>query len=267
MKKVDSITTQQSLDKALNFLIMMAQTNRSISISETEEELGVSRPTAYAMLNSMLKYNFIEKDPETGKFTIGFRPFVMGTNYPKSFYFLYVIEDHIKYLQEKWNGRVNISIFKPPMNTVKILSYGGRKEPISKAVTGSLVPAYASGAGKVILATLADDILEKYIDGISFIKLTEHTITDKEALLKEIKKVREQGYGRDREELVYGNQCVASAIFDSTYKAIAAISISCPSQYVEENLEAMAFDVKTVASRASSDLGFSSTADKFLYHS
>lgn len=255
-KKTEAPSTQQSLDKALGLLVMMAQTNRSFVISEIETELGVSRPTAYTMLNSMVKYNFLEKDIETGKYSIGFRPFTMGTNYPRSFQFLFLLEHYIKRLHEKWKCRVNITVFKPPMNTIKILSYGGSEEPISRAISGSLLPSYASGSGRAMLATLPEEELEKYINQTQFHKYTEHTITDKEILLEELRVTRERGVGMDREELVYGNYCFASAVYDSSYKAIATIGVSCPAELAKENMDSIAFDVKLAASQASTDLGY-----------
>lgn len=256
-KQNESPSTQQSLDKALGLLVVMAQTNRSLTISEIESELNVSRPTAYAMLNSMVKYNFLEKDNETAKFSIGFRPYTMGMNYSRSFQFLFLLEHYIKQLHEKWKCRVNVTIFKPPMNTIKILSYGGSEEPISRAISGYLLPSYASGSGKAMLATLSDEVLESYIDQTVFHAYTKYTITDKQQLMEEIKRVREQGFGSDKEELVYENWCIAAPVYDSTYHAIASLGVSCPASIARSHFDDITFDVKLAASQASSDLGFS----------
>lgn len=263
-KKGDAPSTQQSVDKVLGFLIMMAQTNRSCTIADIEAELGVSRPTAYTMLNSMVKYDFLEKDAETGKYSIGFRPYTMGMNYPRSFQFLFVLEHYIKQLHEKWGCRVNITIFKPPMNTVKILSYGGSEEPISRAVSGYLLPSYASGSGKALLATLPNETIEAYIDQTELCAFTENTITDKKKLMEEIEKTRELGVGMDREELVYGNHCVAAAVYDSTYHPIASIGISCPCTLANAHLQDIIFDVKLAALQASTDLGYSVQSNSYF---
>ncbi len=257
MRKKETVpSTPQSLDKALNLLIFMAQTNRSMSISEIEQELGVSRPTAYSILNSLMKYDFIEKNTDTSKFSIGFRAFVMAFNYPRNYPFLFLLEHYIKQLHDKWKCRVNVTVFRPPMNTIKILSFSGSEEPISRAITGSLIPSYASGSGKVLLAALPDEQLKEYIDQSVLHPFTAYTITDKEALYQEIMTVRKQGYGSDQEELVLGNWCIAAPIYDSSYHAIATISVSLPVSTVKANLEDIVSDVKLAASRASSDLGY-----------
>lgn len=263
-KKSETPTTQQSVDKVLGFLVMMAQTNRNCTIADIEAELGVSRPTAYTMLNSMVKYDFLEKDAETGKYSIGFRPYTMGMNYPRSFQFLFVLEHYIKQLHEKWGCRVNVTVFKPPMKTVKILSYGGSEEPISRAVSGYLLPSYASGSGKAMLATLPDDVLEEYIDQTELRPFTDHTITDKKKLMEEIEKTRELGVGIDKEELVYGNDCVAAAVYDSTYRSIASIGISCPCTLANAHMQDIIFDVKLAALQASKDLGYSVQSNSYF---
>lgn len=265
MKKKETMpSTPQSLDKALNLLIYMAQTNRSMSISEIEQELGVSRPTAYSILNSLMKYDFIEKNADTSKFSIGFRSFVMAFNYPRNYPFLFLFEHYIKQLHDKWKCRVNVTVFKPPMNTIKILSFSGSEEPISRAITGSLIPSYASGSGKVMLAALPDDELKGYIEQSVLHPFTEHTITDKQALFEEIMRVRAQGYGSDKEELVLGNWCIAAPVYDSSYHAIASLSVSLPVSTVKANLDDIVSDVKLAASRASSDLGYNNQPISFF---
>ena len=55
-------------------------------------------------------------------------------------------------------------------------------------------PIYTGSAGKVLLSKLPDAELHVVLDNLTPILLTPSTITDKEALLTEVKKAREQGY-------------------------------------------------------------------------
>ena len=57
-------------------------------------------------------------------------------------------------------------------------------------------------------------------------RYTIHTITTKEALLEELKRVNVCGYVFDNEECEEGMRCVAVPVWDYTRKVIACISIS-----------------------------------------
>ena len=47
-------------------------------------------------------------------------------------------------------------------------------------------------------------------------------------LLKEISKIRSEGFSRDDEEYAEGIRCVARPVFDETHRVIAAIGIAGP---------------------------------------
>jgi DNA-binding IclR family transcriptional regulator len=58
--------------------------------------------------------------------------------------------------------------------------------------------------------------------------LTPNTITSKEELIKELEKIRTQGYALDDEECELGARCIATGIKDYSGKYIAGISVSGP---------------------------------------
>jgi DNA-binding IclR family transcriptional regulator len=93
---------------------------------------------------------------------------------------------------------------------------------------GVSVPSYCSGLGKVILAYTSKAELDEILNSISFEKFTGSTITDKNQLLMEFEKIRQNGYSIDDEEYVDGLICFGAPIFDFHGNPVAAISVSCP---------------------------------------
>ena len=82
---------------------------------------------------------------------------------------------------------------------------------------GYQMPAYCSGSGKVLLADLLDTDREDEIKKYRTSEKTETTITDYSTLLKELYKIKEIGYGIDKEESEVGLTCIAVPIL--TYNA------------------------------------------------
>lgn len=69
-------------------------------------------------------------------------------------------------------------------------------------------------------------------DSTTFIAKTPKTITTKEQLLEEVKKVSSQGYALDNIENEEGIRCIAAPIKDYQGRIIASFSISGPSNRI-----------------------------------
>jgi len=89
----------------------------------------------------------------------------------------------------------------------------------------------------VLLAYLSEEERKKILEGKVLPHLTENTITDKRELEKELGKVREQGFGLDREENEKDVRCVAAPIRDYQGEVIAALSISSPIFRIDKNAQ------------------------------
>jgi len=94
---------------------------------------------------------------------------------------------------------------------------------------GASVPVHASALGKAILAFSPPDVVESLTQNRALSSHTPNTITEPAAFLRELQRVRVQGYALDREETVLLATCVGAPILDAGGRAVAALSISGPS--------------------------------------
>ena len=79
------------------------------------------------------------------------------------------------------------------------------------------------------MANLPREHVDKILNRYGLPKLTERAITRKDALLDELKAIREHGWAYDDEERRTGLRCVGVAILNAEERVIGAISISGPS--------------------------------------
>ncbi len=123
---------------------------------------------------------------------------------------------------------------------------------------GSRLPAYCTAAGKVHLAVMSDEELDATLPRGEFKGFTPGTITERDQLKQELKKIAEQGYAIDDEELDPGVRCVAAPIRDYTRRIVGAVSISGPSmRFSDERLEKELIPLVTQAGEdLSTRLGF-----------
>ena len=106
---------------------------------------------------------------------------------------------------------------------------------------GETTLLHCVGIGKAILSQLPESRVDEIIDQHGLPSRTEKTITDREALLTELARIREQGVAFDDEEYGEGLRCVAAPITGSAGSVLGAISVSGPlthlqGDYFEETL-------------------------------
>jgi len=92
---------------------------------------------------------------------------------------------------------------------------------------GTRLPAHATSMGRVLLAHISSEDLDRYFESADLAKLTARTITGETELRAEISRVRKQGYAILDQELEEGVRSLALPIeLQQTGKVVAAINVS-----------------------------------------
>ncbi|RLG40772.1 MAG: hypothetical protein DRO05_05510, partial [Thermoproteota archaeon] len=90
---------------------------------------------------------------------------------------------------------------------------------------GKALPLHCSAAGKVLMAYLSPEEINAIIERYGLPKFTANTITDKNKLLTELQKIKQQGYGESREEYGIDAASIAFPIFNGNREVVASLSI------------------------------------------
>jgi DNA-binding IclR family transcriptional regulator len=246
---------KQTLDKALDLINTMATNNVSMSLSDICLSLEVSRPTAVSITNSLLAQNFIEKNPQSNTYSLGYKLYVLGSIYSKQYTFCYAAEPHLTSLRNRFNLRINLSVIKPPATAIIILAIG--VTPIARMPFGCVIPLHASASGKLLLAYSDETEIDIFFKRAKLMKYTTNTITNERILREELSRIKSEGYGLDYGELISNRVCVAVPIFDSTQNVIAAVSLAgIDIDFFDENKTRLVNALQHTGQDISSDLGY-----------
>jgi len=127
---------------------------------------------------------------------------------------------------------------------------------------GDRRPLHATATGKCILAFLPEREREALLRRIQFMPLTARTITDPEAIRRELVVISERGYSLTRGERVAGLAGVAAPVWDHCDHVVAAISLGIPeSLFADETLDRCIRLTLDAARRLSARLGSGRAAD------
>jgi IclR family acetate operon transcriptional repressor len=85
---------------------------------------------------------------------------------------------------------------------------------------------HSTGAGKAILAQLADEEVLRIVKPEELVAHTANSLTTVDAVLSELKHVQLVGYAIDNEEEADGIICVGAPIFDFNGQCVGAVSVT-----------------------------------------
>jgi Bacterial transcriptional regulator len=118
--------------------------------------------------------------------------------------------------------------------------------------------AHCTSTGKMLLAHLPVDRLNRVPRGWELPAVTPHAITDHELLRKALAEIRDLGHAENQSESEVGVASVAALIRDGSGHVIAALSDAGPTTTMDPELQTLRYAVMEVAAAASRRLGHGS---------
>ncbi|KXU82109.1 IclR family transcriptional regulator [Paraburkholderia monticola] len=103
---------------------------------------------------------------------------------------------------------------------------------------GTRVSLTSSSVGKAYLATLGEPEREALLKDAPLARFTEHTLTDLDAVRRELEATVQRGYAEDREENEASICCYGAAIRGPDGRALGCVSISMPTFRQRDDVQA-----------------------------
>lgn len=231
-KKAETEVKVKSLQKSLEILGCFVE-KQPLGVSEISEKLGLYKSNVHNILMTFKAMDYLEQDPETGKFRLGTAVFALSRALRESLDITKIAVPYMKEIAEEAGELVYLTI--PRGDEVVYLEavYPEGKTLGGRSVTGERAKMYCTSVGKAILAKMSNKEIEELMSD-ELEKFTDYTITEKDKLWEEIQKTRERGYGIDDMELMFGIKCVGIALLNHKGQVEAGLSVSAPSLRMDE---------------------------------
>jgi len=202
----------RAIGKACAILDQLTEAKRPMSLGELAAATGWAKSTVYGLLSSMRSAGLVEQDAESGHYTLGIRLFEYGSAVQSTRNIIALSEEPMKTLTAETNESASLSMLD--RGEALVLSHA---EPDSGfhivSETGAHLPSFCTAQGKVLLSERPDATVRQILASHAA-PFTPHTVTDADALIRELKTVREQGYAIENGEFRVGIRGVAAPIRD-----------------------------------------------------
>lgn len=126
-------------------------------------------------------------------------------------------------LHEALGVTVSLAIFDGGQPTIVASSTSESLLKVDLSV-GTAVPVHCSSAGRVYLASLSEEALERQLGLIEFKTYTDRTIISAELLRERLGEVRKQGFAVVDQELVMGIRSMSAPVRDGRGNAVASVN-------------------------------------------
>ncbi len=227
-KKVNSV------NKAMEILDSYTLNKPMLGITELSKKLEVSKSTIHRLITTMQKKGFLEQDPETRKYKLGLNILRLSEVIYKnndirtiSLPIMHKLRDqteesvYLNIISQEQLGRICIAKFE---------SYHGLKHSVE---IGKLLPLHVAASGKILLAYQDEGKIRQVLNHI-----LDNGNNEKEELLRDLKKIREQGYGFSVGERIPGASSLSAPIKNNKNRVIAGLTISGPTiRFTSEKIE------------------------------
>jgi len=243
-----------SVNNTLEILDLLSM-HDALGVAEISKILKMGKSSVFKMLYTLEKKEYVQKTPDA-KYMLGIKFAHYGSivlDRQNEFSF---IKPYLRKLRDRHNETAHLSVLDRDYNIIFIDKEAPSAAMQMSSRRGAKLPAYCAAMGKVLLAGIKEGELEKVLRSLELKKKTENTITDPDLLIKELEKVRIQGYAIDAEESEIGLVCYAAPIIDIHHNTVAAISISGPSGRMKQNSEYFIDSVRETALEISKAMGY-----------
>ena len=180
-----------SLEKGLLVLKMFNQNKMKYTLSETAAALEMTRATARRFLKTLEVLGYLESDSKyywlTPKVLDLSKAFLTSDSFYK------ICQFYVKQLALKTNETSFICVKKEYSSVVISCETVQRKMQVNIQL-GDIEPLWCSASGRVFLSSMSREDIDKYIKNLDFACGGELAITHPDSLIKELKKVKDQGY-------------------------------------------------------------------------
>ena len=245
-----------AVERALAMLESVAREPEGLSNAEISRELKIPKSSASYILRTLEKRGYVNRDESSAKYRVGLKILSLSRGALSGIDVREVALPIMRNLVQKTNLTCHLAILDgseavyiekvEPNGFIRMDTWVGRRMRV-----------HATSVGKAMVAHIPQERLQKIVAEAGMEKRTPKTITNLPKLLKELEKVRAQGYAVDDEENNLEARCVGAPVFNQYGEIEASIGVSGTIHQVNaQTMPRILESLKDAARHLSMQLGY-----------
>jgi IclR family acetate operon transcriptional repressor len=216
----------RAVERALDILLCFTRQTPELSMTQIADQVGIHKSTVHRLLATLEDKRFVHRDPESGMYRLGVRLLQMAYLTLEQNDLRRVARPFLQRLGEQYQENIHLAVMDD-MDVVFIDIIESPQRVKLAAAVGQRLPAFATASGKSMLAYMPDTFVRRILDR-ELPRFTLHTPRTPEAVLSDLKSVREQGFALSVQEYEDEINAIAAPIFDSDNQPVGSLAVAGP---------------------------------------
>ena len=244
-----------SVQRCLRLLSLFSQTPNGLSASEVTKLSGLPVSTVHRFLVNLEEAGFLDCGGN-GKYHLGIACFSIGHAALGQLDIRRLSLPYLQALNQHTRETIHLTV-RQGLTAVYVEKLDSPEHLRIFSRIGASVPLYCTAVGKILLAYMPTEELEKVFSQIEPKRLTANTIATLPELQQHLHRVRKAGHALDLEEHEPHIRCIAAPIWDHTGAVNASLSLTAPAvRMAIPRLRQLAPVIQEAGLRISRELGY-----------
>ena len=220
------MTSLQTADRVLKTLFLLAETG-AITPRQVAGAVGVSRATAYNLLESLEGHGLAVLDRESHRYRLGPGVYRLSTSPNGYLDLLTAARGPMELLRDATteSTSMHVVVGRERMCVERFES----RHPLRRVGgLGERFPLNAGAASHVLLAWESPEVIERFFASGPLVAVGTNTITDCGLLREELANVKEQGYAMRKEDPTIGVGGLSVPVFGPEGRVLASLTVAWP---------------------------------------
>ncbi|HWW69738.1 MAG TPA: IclR family transcriptional regulator C-terminal domain-containing protein [Duganella sp.] len=224
-EQIDAMTDPSfmtSLARGLAVVQAFSDSRKPQTIANISQKTGIPRAAVRRCLHTLRELGYV--DAELNNFSLRPKVLTLGYSYLSSTPLTVSAQPYLNDISRTLNESSSMAVLED--GEVLYVARAATSRVMSVALnTGSRLPAYCTSLGRVMLAHLPPDELERYLAKTKLRAMTENTVTNPKRLREILADVRRDGYAINDEELELGLRSIAVPVRGASGQVLAALNV------------------------------------------
>jgi DNA-binding IclR family transcriptional regulator len=223
MSSRETPAISQTLDRGLQVLEAVARAGDPLTVAEAAASVGLDRTVAHRLIATLATRGYLQRDG-TGGYRLGPTCLALASAITD---LRTVARPFLEALRTATGETVHLVVlsgrqvvFVDGIESTRALRVASR--------AGRLLPAHATSVGKALLAALPPDRFDALYANAELVPVTARTITDTDALERQLTAIRERGYAVNNGESEDGVGSLGMVVRNPAGEPRAALSVAMP---------------------------------------
>jgi IclR family pca regulon transcriptional regulator len=217
------------LGKGLAVIRTFTRDHAALSLSDIARAAGMPPATARRCLLTLEELGYVTRNGRN--FVLRPKVLELGAAYLESMDIEHLTKTHLEELARNTADSAALCVLDGT-DIVYVARTSVRTLLRLEAHVGSRFPAHATSTGRVLLAGLTAEHLDRYLATARLEALTDKTVTSPVRLRQLIEECRRNGYAAVEDELAYGVVALAVPVLDQRGRVVAALNSSSHSKKI-----------------------------------